>query len=158
MALNMAFRLVNHQEAAEELVQDAFLHAFTQLDQLQDPSAYGAWLYRILYRRCLAYLRKHKQRPMQTRLSPTLQDTENEGANQLEQDDRKEAISLVMRQLKPKEQLVLDLYYLQGWSLKEIHHNTGLTSSHIKVLLFRARKRFKALSATLISQDLLLSI
>ena len=46
--------------------------------------------------------------------------------------------------LKPVERLVIDLLYLQGRSVEEIHQITGLGVAAIKVRAFRARQKMKA--------------
>jgi RNA polymerase sigma-70 factor (ECF subfamily) len=46
--------------------------------------------------------------------------------------------------LKPVERLVIDLLYLQGRSVEEIHRITGLGVAAIKVRAFRARQKMKA--------------
>jgi RNA polymerase sigma-70 factor (ECF subfamily) len=46
--------------------------------------------------------------------------------------------------LKPVERLVIDLLYLQGRSVEEIHKITGLGTAAIKVRAFRARQKMKA--------------
>ncbi|MEL7252192.1 MAG: sigma factor-like helix-turn-helix DNA-binding protein [Bacteroidota bacterium] len=40
---------------------------------------------------------------------------------------------------------MLELYYLQEYSIAEIKTSTGFSASNIKVLLYRARKNFAAI-------------
>ena len=49
--------------------------------------------------------------------------------------------------LKPVERLVVDLLYLQGRSIEEIHKMTGWSATLVKVRAFRARQKMKALLA-----------
>jgi len=44
--------------------------------------------------------------------------------------------------MKPKERLMLELFYLQERPIAEIKMMTGFSISNIKVLLHRARKSF----------------
>ena len=50
----------------------------------------------------------------------------------------------MLEMLKPAERLVIDLLYLQGRSVEEIHQITGLGVAAIKVRAFRARQKMKA--------------
>jgi RNA polymerase sigma-70 factor, ECF subfamily len=45
--------------------------------------------------------------------------------------------------LKPVERLIIDLLYLQGRSIEEIHQITGMGVAAIKVRAFRARQKMK---------------
>ena len=58
--------------------------------------------------------------------------------------EKRKQINQVLTLMKPKERLMLELYYLQENSIKEIQLITGFSASNIKVLLHRARKNFAA--------------
>jgi RNA polymerase sigma factor (sigma-70 family) len=45
--LDLAYRIVWDENAAADVAQDAFLSAWRNLDRLEDPSAFGGWLFRI---------------------------------------------------------------------------------------------------------------
>jgi RNA polymerase sigma factor (sigma-70 family) len=45
--LDLAYRIVWDEYVAADVVQDAFLSAWRNLDRLEDPSAFGGWLFRI---------------------------------------------------------------------------------------------------------------
>ena len=49
-------------DAASDLVQDAFVTAYTRLRQCTDPARFRFWLFRILRNRCLDYLRDIRRR------------------------------------------------------------------------------------------------
>ncbi|MBK6687223.1 MAG: RNA polymerase sigma factor [Deltaproteobacteria bacterium] len=49
--LLLATRLLRHQADAEDVVQDAFLTAFTELDRLRAKDAFRLWLLRITVRK-----------------------------------------------------------------------------------------------------------
>jgi len=56
------------------------------------------------------------------------------------QDERTEKIRSVLKMLPPKEGLVLNLFYLEETSIKDISKITGWSKSNTKVILHRARK------------------
>src|ERR1700741_2379529 len=61
-AVAVSFRLLGNTNDALEVSQDAFLKAFTSLDTLQKPEAFGGWLMRIVSNLSLNYRRSRKTR------------------------------------------------------------------------------------------------
>ena len=56
----------------------------------------------------------------------------------------RQLVEHLLQLLKPVERLVIDLLYLQGRSVEEIHQIIGLGVAAIKVRAFRARQKMKA--------------
>ena len=44
----LALQYMKNQEAAEDVLQDAYIRAFSKLDTLQDPENFSAWLGQIV--------------------------------------------------------------------------------------------------------------
>src|SRR3954447_6229796 len=61
-AVAVSFRLLGNTQDALEVTQDAFLKAFTSLDTLQKPEAFGGWVMRIVSTLSLNYRRSRKIR------------------------------------------------------------------------------------------------
>ena len=144
MAYTIAFRVMENKEEAEEVVQDAFVKMYKALPAFHFDSKFSTWFYRIVYRTALTALRQQRQFVSYEEAdSAVLTDENIEAATALlEQKDRKEVISKVLKKLPSDESLLLTLYYLEECSVDDIHQITGLTASNIKVKLFRGRKHF----------------
>src|SRR5688572_1928326 len=82
-AVAVSYRLLGNTQDALEVTQDAFLKAFTSLDTLQKPEAFGGWLMRIVSNLSLNYRRSRKTRtavPLAEVLAPqTGESTEAHG-------------------------------------------------------------------------------
>src|SRR3954465_5599012 len=61
-AVAVSYRLLGNSQDALEVTQDAFLKAFTSLESLQKPEAFGGWLMRIVSNLSLNYRRSRKTR------------------------------------------------------------------------------------------------
>src|SRR6476620_3812050 len=73
-AVAVSFRLLGNTQDALEVSQDAFLKAYTSLNSLQKPGAFGGWLMRIVSNLSLNYRRSRKirqQLPLDDILGPT---------------------------------------------------------------------------------------
>ncbi|HEY9252010.1 MAG TPA: sigma-70 family RNA polymerase sigma factor, partial [Nocardioides sp.] len=57
------YRMVASFDEAEDLVQETLVKAWERRDQLADPEALRAWLYRIATNTCLDFLRRNERRP-----------------------------------------------------------------------------------------------
>jgi len=145
MAISIAMPLVKDESNAKDVVQNAYVQAYKCLRSFKQESKFSTWFYRIVVNEALKSLRKNRN----IRSEELGSEEEyfhlaitNEAAEQLELNDKKQEIQKAMRQMKPKERLILELYYLQEFSSSEIGEITGFSSSNIKVIMHRARKSF----------------
>lgn len=60
MAFTVAFRIVNNTADAEEVVQDAFVKAYTSLHTFRQDSKFSTWLYKIVVNTALSKTRGKK--------------------------------------------------------------------------------------------------
>src|SRR3954454_18220307 len=82
-AIAVSYRLLGNTQDAMEVTQDAFLKAFTSLDSLQKPEAFGGWLMRIVSNLSLNYRRSRKirqQLPLDDALGPAASAEQSGGA------------------------------------------------------------------------------
>lgn len=155
-AYSLALRIVRRPEVAEEVVQDAFLKAFKALRQFNRTAKFSTWLYPIVTRQALSYVRKKKLPTTMLETAAAISDSTLSAARQLEKTEERQLIEQVLERMKPKERLVLQLFYLEEQSIQEVETITGFSSSNIKVLLHRARKSFQSLSPERFYQNLIL--
>ena len=145
MAFTLALKLMKNREDAEEVAQDAFFKAYTNINQFEGKSKFSTWLYTIVYNTALTRLRK-KQLDIQ---DIDQQNYENaafqaESGNEwrkLEREERSSYIKLALNQLVSEDQVVITLFYLNENSIAEICEITNWEMSNVKVRLHRARKR-----------------
>src|SRR5690606_24929517 len=82
-AWNYSWRLCNRREDAEDLLQEALVHALRKLDQLKDDSTFKSWLLSIVRTRFLNGLRALKARPQTVEEMPHLGGTDGPGSGGL---------------------------------------------------------------------------
>jgi RNA polymerase sigma-70 factor, ECF subfamily len=136
----------------EDLCQMIFIKIFQKLHQFSGKVPLEHWVSRVAVNTCLSQIESERVRPelRHADLSEEEQAViENLAASNEElapdrQFGSRQLVEHLLQMLKPAERLVIDLLYLQGRSVEEIHQITGLGVAAIKVRAFRARKKMKA--------------
>jgi RNA polymerase sigma-70 factor (ECF subfamily) len=136
----------------EDLCQMIFIKVFQKLSQFSGKVPIEHWVSRIAVNTCLSQIEAEKIRPelREADLSEEEQAVVENLATSSDElgPDRqlasRQLVEHLLQLLKPVERLVIDLLYLQGRSVEEIHKITGLGVAAIKVRAFRARQKMKA--------------
>ncbi len=119
-------------EGAEDVVQDALVHAWQRLWTLRRPERFDAWMRRIVTRRCLTRLRR--QKPQQ---EPDEIAREDPSAG-----DRVDAARLLAA-LAPRQRAALYLTWIEGCTDKEVGRILGLAPATVRVHRFRGMQRLR---------------
>jgi RNA polymerase sigma-70 factor (ECF subfamily) len=147
MVYTLTLRMIKSREEAEELSQDTFMKAYRSLDKFREESKFSTWLYKIAYNTCLDRIKKNKRQQYTIAIDEY---TEQEFAalsnifDAIEDKERKQMLQDCLDLLPGGDSFLLTLFYFEEQSVKEIAKITGDTSSHIKVKLFRSRKKLAA--------------
>ena len=129
-----------------------FIKIFQRLGQFSGKVPLEHWVSRIAVNTCLNQIESERVRPELRQADLSEEEravVENLAASSDElAPDRqlasRQLVEHLLQFLKPVERLVIDLLYLQGRSVEEIHQITGLGTAAIKVRAFRARQKMKA--------------
>ncbi len=140
----MAWRLTGNAEEAEDLTQEVYAQLWTKRESLSgisNPIAYCSVLVRNLY---LNQVRK--QRVETTEMARELFVADgNRLEDAIEQRQACEQVMRLIGQLPEQQRKVVTMHDVEGCSNEEIRQQTGLASTHIRVLLSRARKTIRQL-------------
>lgn len=142
MALSVAMAIVKDQQAAEECVQDSFIKAYKGLAGFNQQSKFSSWLYSIVKNESLYYLKRINRQPIEFIESLNDQIADEDYLLQLENEAQRDLIQQALYKLPAQENIMLSLFYLEQFSIKEMSIITGKTNNNIKVILHRARKHF----------------
>lgn len=147
----MIARQVGNPMDAEELTQDTFIRAFSNIGNYDSNRAsLATWLSRIAYRLTLDFLKRH--RPFIASIDDTevwqTDITDEEIAAELStgNEDRIQQLQLLMDDLPPNERLLLTLHYYENRPLTECAFIMDSTSHALANRLYRIRlKLYKKL-------------
>jgi RNA polymerase sigma-70 factor (ECF subfamily) len=150
---HLAQRIMRNHEDAEDVVQEAFQLAFVHLHDFQGGARFSTWLSRIAINVALMKLRK-KARKVEISIDEksesddmSFRDAVTDSALNPEQDCLREERSRILREalaeLRPNARRVLELYELEGHSMKEIAEGLGISVAAVKARLFHARPKIR---------------
>ncbi len=145
MAMTIAYRVCRNRTDAEDIVQNAFVSAFQNLYSFKNEGKFSSWFYRIVYNLSLNHVNKQKNK--REDFNPNIDGFEGIGISNTSQEirekDRREKIDEALSKLPRTDAVIISLYYLEGYSVKEIAQIVSLTGNNVKIKLFRARKTLK---------------
>lgn len=146
MAINIAYRICENMQDAEDVVQESFVKAYKNLHTFRLESKFSTWFYRIVFNTAVTFT-KTKMWVIDDEVETVAVDLSSDldTGIQIEMMEIKEIVSHVLSKMPKAYGLALSLFYLEDNSVKEIAEITGLNDSNVKVILFRARKMFKEL-------------
>lgn len=132
--------IVRDVHAAQDVVQDVFVHCYTRLGSLRDGSRFGPWLLKAAGREAVHASRRAKRMRMER------SDATDVGVampDDLLLDDERERLLLCVRLLPAHERLALSLRYFEGCGVQEIATITGRPVGTITKQLSRAIERLR---------------
>ncbi len=132
---------------AEDLMQESYVRFLcaTGAPSLATEGEAAARLY--LFRIATNLMRDHWRRPRAASIEEIPEEFFAAGANTA-QSESQILLGPALRQMKPRERQLLWLAHAEGYSHREIAAVTGLASTSIRLLLFRARRKIAALLNT----------
>lgn len=146
-AYTLALSVVKDEYAAKEVVQSAFIKAYTRLDTFRAEAKFSTWLHRIVINEAFKLVNAQSRRNQaHENLSAADVATPSNGTiEKMDADHRRFYINEALQLLSPKYSLALRLFYLEEYNLKGISDVTGWSNANVKVILHRARNAMKDL-------------
>ena len=146
----LAWRKIGDFHIAQEITQDAFLRAYRKLGALKNPNAFAGWLYVIVARLCLDWLRKNRI-PIESLDTVDSSEMDKESYSQYVAEEqeaeahetRREVVKKLLKKLPESEQTVMTLHYLGEMTIKAISEFLGVSPNTVKSRLSRARNRLR---------------
>ena len=134
-------RLINNTAEAEDVMQEAFLNAFTKIGDYKGEVSFGAWLKKIVINRSLDYLKKRKVKFEEI----------NEKTNQLPdyqleiKEVNMDVVKGAIQKLPDGYRVVLSLFLIEGYDHEEISEILGISNSNSRTQYLRAKNKLREL-------------
>lgn len=152
-AYTIALKIVEVEEEAEEVAQDAFIKAFQNLNKFNREAKFSTWLYRIVFNTAISYKRKSKIKQENIEVIKYTHLTDEEDGT--EQQDREKFLKQALDKMPAADKTVITLFYLKELRLDEIADIMGMKSNAVKVKLHRARKNLAEMLHVILHKEAL---
>lgn len=146
----MLLKMVNNKSDAEDLTIEAFGKAFKNLNQYSPSFAFSTWLFKIASNNCIDYLRKKRTNIISldgginddNEMEPTIpvKDDNLDPEENLIRDQIVTLMRTIVKKLKPRYRVLIEMRYFQELSYEEISTELDLPIGTVKAQLFRARE------------------
>ncbi|MGE5585094.1 MAG: RNA polymerase sigma factor [Bacillota bacterium] len=160
--LRLAARMLPSRELAEDVAQETFLRAYSNLARYDPGYPFRSWLYRIAANLCVDALRRWKAAPSSVSIDVVAEgDVAEAGpaaggglipgdvgtgdpALEAEKAETAAAVRAAVRELEPEYRLLIVMAHFEGMKNDEIAGATGLSPGLVKNRLYRARRMLRA--------------
>lgn len=142
--LIVALRFMKDTMEAEDVVQEAFIKAFSKLEQYKAEVSFGAWLKRIVINRCIDVLKSKHQRLIELEEHHlNVVDTEYEKEWLVEDNITIDEVKDAIEGLPEKYKYVVLLYLLEGYDHQEISEILNISEVASRTQLSRGKQKLQ---------------
>ena len=151
----LAWRLTGDETAAEDVVQETFLKAWTRLQSFDRRARFGTWLHRITVNTALDLLRRQGSRGRyEVEPGDSFEGASPSTQCPAEQQEFQRQAQSAMSRLSDVERTAFVLRHYEGQSIAEICQVLDLRASAAKQAIFRAvRKMRESLNQLALAPD-----
>jgi len=138
-------------EEAEDILQEAFIKSYRNLNSFDETQTFSAWIYRIVRNETISHYRKRSVRP-EGHMDQEDEEMLDRFAHQMniaaEAEKAEEAVTVrkALDELDPKYRDVLILQFLEEKDYKEISDILHIPMGTVATRINRAKERFKVIA------------
>lgn len=148
---NQAFWFVKDTDIAKDVVQESWTVIMKKIKTIQEPNDFGSWASKIVLRKSIDYLRKSKKEDFKLKQfqeiqldSFTIEHSEYIDYSTISNTfTTSEMVMNCIYDLPEQQQVVVRLFYIQEYSLKEIADILSISKGTVKSRLYYAREKLK---------------
>lgn len=134
-----ALRMTREADAAADLVQAAFVKAYTQLGRCREPHRFGAWAFRILANQAKDWLKSRSRRDISLDATMGAASDADPGRD-LERSELRNLLDEALAQLPPGLREAFILKHAEGMAYDEMSALMNVSVPALKMRVHRARQ------------------
>jgi RNA polymerase sigma-70 factor (ECF subfamily) len=136
----IAYRITRNAESADDVAQEAFMHAFIRLGKLQPDRSFSRWLF-VIARNCAIDVMRRRKRFAS--LSLPITSTDRSPEDVVIEAEAAIRVRAVIEALPQRYSEALTLYYIAGLPYREIAERLGLPINTVKTNISRGKQRLR---------------
>jgi len=134
-------RIVIYTADAEDIMQDAFLEAFTSLDKIKNLEAFGGWLKRIVINKSINHVKRHQKSWLELEETDLADQPDEQAVDELDFKNKLDAIVEGLNALPEKYRVVINLHIFEQMSFEEIAGMMNVPSGTIRSQYLRGKQK-----------------
>lgn len=138
-----AFRIMCNVQDAEDMVQEAYLKLWNRRDELTEIVNIEAYCVILVKNLCHDALRRCRPDEERQAAEELILPTDDDIADKIEQRDEADHVRKLISELPERQRRIILMRDVDDCSYEEIEKITGLSSTNVRVLLSRARKKIR---------------
>jgi len=136
-------RLTGRDDAGQDATQEAWIEITRGLWRLEDPASFGPWAYKIVTRSAARWIRREVRRRGVEHKIATQPVAQRDLPSAEEAIDSAEAVRVALRRLAADQRTILELRYVEDYSIAQMADVLGIPAGTVKSRLFQAREELR---------------
>ena len=153
---NLAYRMTNNSEDAEDLAQETFLRSFRELSRFDTNRRFYTWLYTISLNLIRNHLKKSNRKTGFLKREIYFEGAGLKKSECLDipatkeiKDEKEAQLEICLQKLSPELRELLVLRFYQGFSFEMISEITGCSQSAVKMRVYRGLEKLREMMSTM---------
>ncbi len=152
----LALKYVKNEEAAKDVLQEAYIRAWKNLDKLKEPERFESWLSQIVVNTAKNELEKRNHTPLDLRAESSSEEEDDteifdravsswDNVPELEytKEETRQLVHELIDSLSDEQRFVVIAFELEGMTTKEIAEQLGCSEATVKSRLRYGRNNIK---------------
>jgi RNA polymerase sigma-70 factor (ECF subfamily) len=139
---NKAYWVTKDKEVAKDIAQDSWKTIMSKIHKLKAPNSFGSWALTIVYRKAIDLI-KEKQKERDKLFAYNYEQDAIVNVETVDNTEIKKILLKAINSLSEQHQMVINLFYVEAYSLLEIGEILGISIGTAKSRLFHAREKLK---------------
>jgi RNA polymerase sigma factor (sigma-70 family) len=143
MGYGCAYAILGDFHLAEDVTQEAFIEAYRNLPMLRSAAAFPAWFRRVVHYRCRRVTRARRLPTVPLEKGSMVRSNRPGPAQSAQEREMAEKVIEAIKSLPQPQRETVTLFYINGYSQKEIAEFLEVPVNTVKSRLHASRERLK---------------
>jgi len=139
-----AYWVTKDIDVSKDIAQESWTTIIKKIHGLKDPNSFGSWALTIVYRKSIDFVKNNKKK-IDKLHQYHYEQAAISTSNEVDNVDLKKAILNAVKSLSERHQMVINLFYVEDYSLQQISEILNISVGTAKSRLFHAREKLKTI-------------